>query len=349
MKTEAMVIRGHGDPSVLERTEIELGDLAPTEVRVRVRAVALNRLDLWVRGGLPALRCDFPHRLGSDIAGEIEAVGSAVRGVEIGARVLVNPGVSCGACERCLRGEDNLCPRYRILGESTHGGYARQIHVPAVNIVPMPERLDFVHAAAVPLVFLTAWQMVMVRGKVSAGDVVLIQAAGSGVSSAAIQIAKLAGARVITTASTEAKLARARELGADVAIDYTNEDFVKVCRQETSKRGVDVALDHVGGEVFERTLAATAWGGRIVTCGATAGHQPKIDLRHVFFRQLQILGSTMGSKASLFRIARLVQEAKLHPVVDRAMPLWEAAEAHRILERREAFGKVVLTVDAAQN
>jgi NADPH:quinone reductase-like Zn-dependent oxidoreductase len=345
MKTEAVVLRQHGGPEVLARETIELPEPGPREVRVRVRAVALNHLDLWVRRGLPHLKLEYPHRLGADIAGEIDALGPGARGAKVGDRVVVGPAVSCGVCERCLSGQDNLCRAYGILGEHTQGGYSRHVVVPDANVLPYPGELPFAQVAAVPLVFLTAWQMVVDKARVRPGQTVLVQAAGSGVSSAAIQIAKLYGARVIATAGSDAKAARARELGADHVVNYETQDFVAQVKQLTAKRGADVVIEHVGGEVMAKSVLATSSGGRIVTCGATAGYEPKIDLRHVFFRQIEILGSTMGSRGTLFAILEHVKAGRLKPVVDRVLPLWDAREAHRILEAREAFGKVVLEVD----
>lgn len=340
-----MVMRSTGGPDVLERAEIDLPDPGPREVRVRVRAVALNHIDLWARRGLPHFRYEFPHRLGADVAGEIESVGAGVAFASVGDRILVNPGISCGACERCLLGQDTFCRSYRIMGENTQGGYSRHIVVPDANVLPLPKNLPFTLAAALPLCFLTAWQMVVRKAQVRAGQTVLVQAAGSGVSSAAIQIAKMLGARVITTTSTDEKARRARELGADEVINYTTQDFVAECKRLTEKKGADVIIEHVGGDVFAKSILAAAWGGRIVTCGATTGFTPQIDLRHVFFRQVEILGSTMGPKGDLFGILRLVEAGKLRPVVDRVMPLWEAQEAHRLLEERKVFGKIVLEVD----
>jgi NADPH:quinone reductase-like Zn-dependent oxidoreductase len=345
MKTEAVVLRSHGGPEVLQRETIELPDPGPREVCVRVRAVALNHLDLWVRKGLPGLKLEYPHRLGSDIVGEVEALGQGARGAKVGDKVVVSPGVSCGVCERCLSGRDNLCRRYAILGEHTSGGYSRHVVVPDNNLLPYPGDLPFSRAAAVPLAFLTAWQMVVEKGRVQPGETVLVQAAGSGVSSAAIQIAKLHGARVIATTGSDAKGERARALGADHVVNYATSDFVAESKRLTGKRGVDLVIEHVGGEVLTKSVLAVASGGRIVTCGATAGFEPQIDLRHVFFRQIEILGSTMGSKGSLFKILEHVKAGMLKPVVDRVLPLWDAREAHRVLESREAFGKVVLEVD----
>lgn len=344
MKIEAIVLREHGDVDVLVRETIDLAEPGPRQVLVRVRAVALNHLDLWVRRGLPNLKLVLPHRLGSDVVGEVEALGPGARGVKVGDRVVVSPGISCGVCDRCLAGRDNLCREYAILGEHVPGGYATHVVVPDANLLPWPGDLPFEAVAAVPLAFLTAWQMIVDKGGVRPGQTVLVHAAGSGVSSAAIQIAKLHGARVIATAGTDVKIERARILGADHVVNYATHDFVVETRRLTAKRGVDVVIDHVGGEVLARSVLATVNGGRIVTCGATAGQVAPIDLRHVFFRQIAILGSTMGSKSLLFPILEHVAAGRLRPVVDRILPLWDARQAHRVLERREAFGKIVLQV-----
>jgi NADPH:quinone reductase-like Zn-dependent oxidoreductase len=345
MKTEAVVLRAHGGVEVLNRETIELPEPGPREVRVRVRAVALNHLDVWVRRGMPNLRLEYPHRLGSDIVGEVDSLGPGARGVAPGDKVVVNPGVSCGVCDRCLSGEDNLCRKYAILGEHTQGGYSRHFVVPDVNLVPYPGDLPFAQVAAVPLAFLTAWQLVVDKGRVRPGDTVLVHAAGSGVSSAAIQIAKLYGARVLATVGSTPKEERARALGVDEVINYSTQDFVAEVKRLTGKRGADIVVEHIGGDVLAKSVLATAAGGRIVTCGATAGFRAEIDLRHVFFRQVSILGSTMGSKGTLFGILEQLRAGKLKPVVDRVLPLWQAREAHRVLEAREAFGKVVLEVD----
>ncbi len=346
MKTEAVVLRTHGGPEVLVRETIDLPEPGPREVRVRVRAVALNHLDVWVRKGLPNLKLEYPHRLGSDIVGELDALGPGARTtLKPGDRVVVSPGTSCGVCERCLSGEDNLCRQYAILGEHVSGGYSRHVVVPDANLLPYPGEMPFTQAAAVPLAFLTAWQMVVVKGRVRPGMTVLVQAAGSGVSSAAIQIAKLFGARVIATTGTDGKAERAKTLGADHVINYAKQDFVAETKRLTGKRGADVVIDHVGGDVLARSVLAATAGGRVVTCGATAGFEAKLDLRHVFFRQVELLGSTMGSKGSMFIILEHVLDGALKPVVDRVLSLWDAREAHRVLEAREIFGKVVLEVD----
>jgi NADPH:quinone reductase-like Zn-dependent oxidoreductase len=338
----ASVLREHGGPEVLHLEELPLPEPGPGEVRVRIRAIALNHLDIWVRRGGPAFKLEYPHRLGSDIAGEVDALGPGVTGVTVGAKCIVQPGISCMRCSACLGGHDNLCRFYKILGENTQGGYAQFIVVPAVNIAPYPERLDFPNAAASILPFLTAWQMIVHKARVQPGETVLVQGAGSGIGVAAIQIAKLFGARVITTASSDEKLARAKQLGADVGIDYSKLDFAAECRKLTDKRGVDAVIEHVGGDVFAASIRAVKNGGRIVTCGATAGFHPQIDLRHIFFRQVEVLGSTMGSKADMLTVLGHVAAGTLRPVIHEQLPLARAADAHRILEERKAFGRVIL-------
>ncbi len=343
---KAIVLHHHGGPEVLEAIELPEQPPGPGEVLVDIRACALNRLDLWVRGGLPGLEPTMPHVLGSDIAGVVSAIGLGVANEWLGREVVLNPGLSCGRCESCLSGWDNLCPSYRILGESARGGYAEQIVVPVANLVDKPAGLSWPEAAALPLTFLTAWQMLVVRANLRPGETVLIHAVGSGVGTAGLQIAKLLGARVIALASTDAKLARARELGADATIRTSDADWSKQVRAlpEVGRRGVDVVFEHVGQTTWTESIKLCRNGGRVVTCGASSGWDARTDLRHVFFRQIQILGSTMGSKASLFTIGKLVGQGRLRPIVDRVFPLAEAAAAHRYLDQREQFGKVVLVI-----
>lgn len=342
----AIILEEHGGPEVLKASELPAPRPEPGEVVVDVHACAVNRLDLWVRGGLPNLRIDYPHVLGSDVAGIVREVGDGVDPALLGREVVLNPGISCGRCEACLSGWDNLCPSYRILGENTTGGYAEQLRVPVANLVDKPANLSMVEAAAFPLTFLTAWQMLVVRAAIVPGETVLIHAVGSGVGSAGLQIAKLFGARVIALASSDAKLAKARELGADALVRSDSNDWPKKVRSlpGVGRRGVDVVFEHVGRATWEDSIKLCRNGGRVVTCGASSGWDAPTDLRHVFFRQIQILGSTMGSKASLFRIAALIGEGRLRPILDRVFPLAQAADAHRHLDRREQFGKVVLTV-----
>jgi NADPH:quinone reductase-like Zn-dependent oxidoreductase len=318
-------------------------------VLVRVRACALNRLDLWLRNGVEGHEFPLPLIPGSEIAGDIAASSAAAEGVEPGQPVLIAPGISCGLCERCVSGRDNLCPRYGILGETRDGGYAEYVAVPRRNVLPLPSGLSSVEAAAVPLVFQTAWHMLTDRARLQPLEDILIHAAGSGVSSAGIQIAKLLGARhIIATAGSPAKLERARELGATHVVDYSQDDFAGWVRRITDGKGVEVVFDHVGGSIFEQSLRCVAWAGRIVTCGATAEHLATVNLRAVFFKSLSILGSTMGSLAELMSLCRFFETGQLRPVVDRTFPLAEAPEAQAALERREAFGKIVLTVGDPQ-
>jgi NADPH:quinone reductase-like Zn-dependent oxidoreductase len=339
---KAVAMRAHGGPEVL-RLE-ELPDLAPGpgQVVVRVRAVALNHLDIWVRQGWPGLKLAWPHVLGADVAGEVLAVGPGAGGARPGDEVVLNPGVSCGRCRACLSGADNQCRDYSILGEHVSGGYAEQVVVPAQNLLPKPRNLGFEQAAAVPLVFLTAWHALVARAGVRPGETLLVHAAGSGVGSAAVQIGKLLGARVIATAGSDEKVEKALALGADHGVNYEKEDFLQAAKRLTDKRGVDVVFEHTGKSTWEKSLLATALGGRVVTVGATTGYDPLTDLRHVFYRQLSVLGSTMGSKGELFEVLKLVEQGRLRPVVDRVLPLAEAAQAQGLLSNRAQFGKVVL-------
>jgi NADPH:quinone reductase-like Zn-dependent oxidoreductase len=339
----AVVLRQHGGPEVLAVEDLPEPRAGAGEVRVRVAAVAVNHLDIWVRNGLPHLKLEYPFRLGADVAGTVDAIGEGVSGVAVGDEVVVNPGHSCGRCRECLSGRDNLCRWFRLMGEDISGGYCEQIVVPAQNVVPKPKSLSFTDAAALPTTFLTAWQMLTKKAPVKPGDDVLVMAAGSGVGVAAVQMAKLHGARVIATASTDDKLARAKALGADETINHASQDLVAEVKRLTGKRGVDIIFEHVGAEVWPKLILSLTRGGRIVTCGATSGWDARTDLRHVFFRQLEILGSTMGPKGDLFPILDLVGAGRLKPIVDRIMPLAAAQEAHRMLQDRAIFGKIVLT------
>jgi NADPH:quinone reductase-like Zn-dependent oxidoreductase len=339
----AAVVREHGGLDKVSIEEREIPTPAPDEVLVRVKAAGMNHLDLWVRRGVPGHPFPLPMILGCDFAGVVEQVGSsAVRNTKVGDEVCVAPGFSCGTCAACLAGNDNLCKSYGIYGEMRDGGCAEYAVVKAANILPKPPEMTWEAAAAWPLAFLTAWHMLAVRAAVRPGETVLVHAAGSGVGSAAVQIAKLLGARVIATASTAAKLARAKELGADDLVNHTAEDFAQATRRLTGKRGVDVVFEHTGAATWDGSVKSLAWGGRLVTCGATAGFDAKFDLRVLFFKQLSFLGSTMGSRAELWQILDLMRAGKLRPVVDRVMPLAEIREAHRVLESRAQFGKIVL-------
>lgn len=339
---KAVIFRKHGDESVLELAEVPDPAVGARDVRVKVHAVALNHLDLWVRMGHPGLKVQLPHITGADVAGTVESVGAEVTDLQPGAEVVVNPGISCGACERCLAGQDTLCRGYQILGEDRPGGYAELVTVPRQNVLPKPKRLTMAEAACLPLTFLTSWTMLMRRAQVRPGETVLVHAAGSGVGSAAVQIAKLAGATVIATASTAEKLEHARALGADHVVNYAQQDFLDEVKKITNRKMVDVVFEHVGATTWDKSVASLVWGGRLVTCGSTSGFEVKIDLRVLFRKQLSLLGSTMGSKGDLFQVLRLVEEGKLRPVLDRTMPLARAADAHRLVAGRGQFGNVVL-------
>ncbi len=340
----AVVIHQHGGPEVLQLAELPNPEIAPNEVLVRVRAVALNHLDLWVRRGLPGLKLTFPHVLGSDIAGEVAQVGNLASWVRIGERVVLAPGLSCGHCQACAAGADNRCREYTLFGYRVDGGCAEYVKSPAANVIPIPANIKFEDAAAIPVVFLTAWHMLITRAALQPGEDVLILAAGSGVGTAGIQIAKIASARVIATAGSEAKLAKARELGADETINHSKQDILEEVKRLTGKRGVDVVFEHVGEATWEKSVLSLANNGRLVTCGATTGFNGKFDLRYLFTRNLSLLGSFMGSRSELFTVLKLVAEGKLRPIVDRILPLAECRKAHEILENREQFGKIVLQV-----
>ena len=340
---KAVRFHQHGGPEVLVYEDAPEPLLAPGEVLVRIRACALNRIDVWGRQGRPGLTIPLPHICGSDVAGEI--VSSA--GVEVapGRRVMLQPGVSCGRCVACLSGKDNECPRFEVLGHrTTSGGYAEYIKVPAQNLVSIPDEISFVKAAAFPLTFLTAWHMLTTRAQLKRGEDVLVLAAGSGVGQAAIQIAFLQGARVFATAGTPDAIERARSLGAYEVIDHYRQEIGGEIDRMTNQRGVDVVIEHVGKATWSESIRSLAPGGRLVTCGATTGADAALDLRTLFTRQLSISGSYLGSKGELMRVARFFFTGQLDPVIDRTFPLAEAAAAHHHLEHGKPFGKVVLEV-----
>ncbi len=339
---KAVAIRSHGGPEVVNVEDLPDPNPGPGQVLVGVKAAALNHLDIWVRKGWQGLMLSFPHVLGSDVAGVVEAVGPGVEGVKVGDAVVLNPSLGCGRCEQCLSGHENLCRKFSILGEHVSGGQAQRIAISARHVLPKPARLSFEEAAAVPLTFMTAWHALVQRANVRAGETVLVHAAGSGVGVAAVQIAKLLGARVIATAGSDAKLEKAKGLGADEVVNYEKQDFSKEVKRLTDRKGADVVFEHVGKTTWEKSILSVALGGRITTVGATTGYDPLTDLRHVFFRQISILGSTMGTAADLLNVLRFVGEGKLRPVVDRVLPLSEARKAQGLLSERAQFGKVVL-------
>ncbi|MGE5243266.1 MAG: zinc-binding dehydrogenase [Betaproteobacteria bacterium] len=340
---KAVRFHQHGGPEVLRYEDAPDPDLLPGEVMVRVRACALNHLDLWQRRGLERVAIPLPHIPGSDVAGDV--VASAASEVAPGGRVMLQPGISCGRCEACVSGRDNECPQYEVLGYQHHpGGYAELVKAPVQNLIPLPDGIDYVHAAAFPLTFLTAWHMLMTRAHLKRGEDVLVLAGGSGVGQAAIQIAAMHGARVFATAGSGEKLERARALGASGVINHHTQDIVAEVHRLTNRRGVDVVIEHVGQATWVRSVRALARGGRLVTCGATSGPEGALNLQALFAKQLSILGSYMGTKGELLRVARFFFAGQLKPAVDRSYPLAEAAAAQRRLEASGQFGKIVLEV-----
>jgi NADPH:quinone reductase-like Zn-dependent oxidoreductase len=339
---KATIFRQHGGADVLEYADVDEPRIRADEVLVEVRACALNHLDVWARKGLPGIEIPLPHILGNDIAGVVREAGEVVDWVKPGDEVLLQPGVSCGHCGECLRGRDNLCAGYDMLGYRRNGGYAQLVAAPAVNVIRKPQNLSWEEAAALPLVTVTAWHMLVTRAAVQPGEDVLIHAAGSGVGSVGIQIAKLRGARVIATAGSEEKLEKARALGADEVINYTRSDWPKEVRRLTQKKGVEVVFEHTGAETWPGSISSLARDGRLVTCGATSGYDARTDLRQVFYRHLSLLGSFMGSKAELLDAMKFVERGMIRAVVDRTLPLAEARRAHELMEERAQFGKLVL-------
>src|SRR5215813_7151568 len=328
---KAILFDHHGGPEVLRYTDLPELEPRSGEVITRVHACGLNHLDLWVRGGLPGVPIPLPHIPGSDVAGVIEKVGPNVTTVKRGQKVLLAPGVTCGKCPACLAGRDNYCPQFTNLGYMIDGGCAQLVRCPEVNCFSKPENLSSEQAAAVPLVFQTAWHMLINRAQLQPGEDVLVLAAGSGVGSAAIQIAKFFGARVIATAGTEEKLAKAKELGADEVIHHGIMPISKEVKQLTRGRGVDVVFEHVGTATWDHSVKSLAEGGRLVTCGATTGFDAHIDIRFLFIRQLSILGSYMGTKSELRTVMKLVAQGRLKPMVDKVFDLADCMAAHNYL------------------
>ncbi len=328
----------HGGAEVLRYEDAPDPKPGAGEVLVRVRACALNHLDIWNRRGV--VRLPLPHISGADVAGEV--LESNDPSIPAGLRVMVQPGLSCGKCDACLDGRDNECARYDVLGSQSDGGYAELVRVPARNLIPIPDAIGFVEAAAFPLTFVTAWHMLVTKARVRPGEDVLVLGAGSGVGQAAIQIAWLHSARVFATAGTDEKLARARELGAAEVVNHHTQDVPAEIRRFTNNRGVHIVIEHVGEATWERSLKCLARGGRLVTCGATTGYKAAIDLRFLFSRQFSLMGSYMGTKGELLRAAQFFFSGDVRPIVDRTFPLSEAAAAQQYIEAGKQFGKVVL-------
>jgi NADPH:quinone reductase-like Zn-dependent oxidoreductase len=339
---KATVFKEHGSVDKLVYTDFAEPEISSSEVLVKVKACGINHLDIWVREGMPGITIPLPHILGCEITGEIAGVGSAVKDLSIGQRVLIAPGISCGKCEFCFSSNDSLCHEFKIMGFQVNGGYAEYAKAPAENIIPISDKLSFEEWAAVPLVFLTAWNMLKTRGNLATGETVLIHAAGSGIGSAAIQIARLSGADVITTVGSEGKLEKARELGADYVINHSKEDFAVKVNEFTDGKGVDLVFEHIGPETWEKSMLCLKRGGRVVTCGATSGPTVSLDIRFLFAQQLSISGCYMGSRSELLKVLALVESGKLKPVVDSVFPLEDAVAAQTKMLDRKQFGKIVL-------
>lgn len=313
------------------------------EVLVRIRACALNYLDIWARRGLPNVPIPLPHISGADVSGDVEETGRLVTAVKPGQRVLLAPGISCGKCIQCISGRDNQCLKYDILGLISDGGYAELVKVPETNVIPIPDQMGYQEAAAFPLVFLTAWHMLVSRAGVRPGEDVLVMAAGGGVGHAAVQIAKLFGARVIATAGTDEKLEKARRIGADEVINYKQQQILQEVRRLTGKKGAEVVIENIGADTWEKSLQCLSRNGRLVICGATSGSMVQTDLWYLFGKNISVHGSYMGEKGELLEALKFFKEGKIKPVVHAVFPLMQAAEAQRAMGDREHFGKIVLT------
>ena len=340
----AVVFHEFGGPEKLRYEEVPDPTFNETEALIRVRACALNHLDIWGRMGTRSERVPLPHISGSDISGEIVKVGKLVTNHKPGEKVVIAPGMSDGTCEFCTSGWDSLCEIYKIIGYETQGGYAEYVSVPRENLLPIPDNLSFEEAASVPLVFLTAWHMLTTRAHLAAGETVLVWAAGSGVGSAAIQVAKLLGAKVIATAGNADKLEKARKLGADWVVNHHSQDVPAEVKRVTNGKKANVVFDHVGQETWEKSMRSMAPAGRLVNCGVTSGGKAEIDIRYVFVRQFSLLGSYMGGRGELMKVLSFFEQGRLKPIVDSVFPLKDAAAAQTRMEKSEHFGKIVLKI-----
>src|SRR5262245_40902492 len=339
---KAVLFHAHGGPEVLQYEDAPDPKPGRGEVLLEVKATSINHIDIFLRRGMPGVRVPLPKIAGCDASGIIRELGADVSGLKVGERVTINPGISCGHCEFCAAGFGSQCSTYAMVGEHTDGAYAQLVRVPAHIVLPIPDSISFEEAAAAPLVFLTAWSMLVGKGRIQPGEDVLILGVGAGVGTAAVQIAKLAGCRVIATASTDDKLERAKALGADILINYRKEEFDKRVRDITAKRGVDVVVDYIGADTWVQSLRSARRGGRVLTCGATTGFAPQTDLRHIFYRQVQVIGSTMGSQREFLDVMKCVFRGQLKPVIDQILPVSETRRGHELIENRQVFGKLVL-------
>jgi len=341
---KAVTIHRHGEPEEIRLDEVPKPRSGANEVVIRLMAASLNHLDIWVRKGIPGLKFSFPHIMGSDGAGIVDRTGKGVKWLRKGDRVLIDPGISCGRCEFCERGEQSECVSFGLLGEHIHGTFAEYVGVPVENVHPIPSHLSFEEAAALPLVFLTAWRMLVTRAQLKAGEDLLVIGIGGGVASAALQIGLAMGVRVIATSGDPKKVKQALELGAHHAFNHNDRDIAEEARKATGNRGADVCAETVGAATWSKSLQALAKGGRLVTCGATTGPMGETDIRRVFWNQLTILGSTMGSRSDCREMLRFVERTGIRPIIDSTYPLEKARAAHERLMRREQFGKIVLTI-----
>ena len=340
----AVIINKHGDVDQLTYADVPKPQISNEEALVRVKACALNHLDIWTRQGMPGVEIPMPHILGCDIAGEVAEIKSSSSKIKEGTRVIASPGISCGQCEFCKSGWDSLGDQYQILGFQVNGGYAEFTKVPARSLIPVSNRYSFEEWAACPLVYVTAWHMLVTRAELKEGETVLIHAAGSGVGSAAIQLAKIKGAKVITTVGSDAKEKKAKELGADHVINYKTKDFAKEVQSLTQGKGAQVVFEHIGTDTFTKSLACLSKKGRLVTCGTTSGANVQINLRFLFVRQHSILGAYMGGRSELDQVIQHLESGKLKPVVDTIFPLEKAGHAHQHMLNRKNFGKIVLKI-----
>ena len=343
---QAVQFTDHGGPEVITYGEAPDPEPGDDEVLLSVKAGALNHLDVWTRRGLPGLDLAMPHTPGSDAAGVVTAVGEDVERFEVGDRAAVWAGVNCGDCEFCRRGEPTLCVEYHVLGEHVPGVHAERVAVPEDNLLPVPAGVGWASAAAAPLVFGTAWRLLIERGDLSAGETVLVLGASGGVGHAAVQVAAHAGAEVFATASTPEKREFAEELGADHTLDYTETDFATEIRERTGSRGVDAVVDHVGAATWTDSLRSLARGGRVLTCGATTGGNPETDIDRIFWNQLDVIGSTMAAPGTAERALERVWDGTFEVRIRERLPMSETARGHELLEEREGFGKVVVVPDS---
>lgn len=340
---KAIRIHAHGGLDQLRIDELETPRPGPRQVLVEIKAAALNHLDLWVRKGIPGIH--LPLIMGSDGAGVVRETGNQVTQFAAGDRVLAQPGFGCGVCRECLSGKENYCANYGIVGEQSNGVQAQFVALDEDKVIHQPGNISSEEAAAIPLVYMTAWEMLINKCGLKPTDTVLVIAASSGVGGAAVQIACAHGARVIATAGT-AKLSKTRKLGAEVVLDHYQQDVAKEVKKLTEGRGVDIVVEHVGSATWQASMKSLAKGGKLVTCGSTTGPEVSLDLRFLFLRQQSILGSTMGSRGDMFRILQLVQAGKMRGVVDKVFPFAEVAKAHEYLESGQQFGKVILSFSA---